>query len=231
MTTTIPDVSRLLVRVDGYSPRPSTHSGSWVALVEPGLVDVEVNGLNAGQIRRPVRCPAAGEVAAIELRPDELERAAPIAAPERVEVRATRTATLSAGIGYFPDSEVASITLGATADLAVWSRFAMVGQVIAAEGEGFVDGFGARQAGFIGYLGPSLRYEPATRIWLSAGGGIVAGVFVGGGDDHAALRPGFTFCAGYWFARAWNVSLDAFGFVYAGSHAGSVSLMLGTGLR
>jgi len=88
-----------------------------------------------------------------------------------------------------------------------------------------------RQTGTIDFVGPALRYAPVPRLWLEAGAGAVAGFWVGGDSTRGAIRPGLELDAGYWITHALNVSIDGFGFLESGAHAGSVSVMMGARLH
>jgi hypothetical protein len=229
------------VRIAGGEAAPANRAGSWIALVDPGDIEVRVDaqidgGASGARSERTVRCAAPGTVASLEVRTDAVTDVpapavaliAPIAAPE------PRAADVSLGIGFLPDQGVgASLAFGAAIDGWTWTRFAidihLAGAVFRTRS--FMEQqMSVRHTGTIAFLGPSLRYAPAPSLWFEAGPGITAGVWRGAGRTDGALWPGLDVSAGYWLLDWLRISIDGFGFIDPSPHLGPLSVMVGTRL-
>lgn len=230
------DVTGLTVRMNDYEIAPSSQRARWVGLVEPGNVDVEIARMAGGaRVTRHVSC-AAGEVSDVSLRGDDLGVGSGVQVV-RADLPAPRAADLSVGVGYLPEQYVhGGVAFGASVDGWTWSRLAIIGHLVGAafHTQPFMDPpqqRTVRQTGTFAFFGPSLRYAPASRVWLEAGAGVAAGFWVGGDHTSGAVRPGLELGAGYWFARSFNLSIDSFGFTESGARLGSVFVMIGAKLH
>ena len=231
-----PDVTGLTVRIADYDVAASSQLGRWAALVEPGQIDVAIDGVAGGaRVTRKVACAAGGEVATVELHSGDLTGAAPRPPATPAAASQSRAAGVSVGVGYMPEQDVgASVAFGGTVELWARPRVAIDCHVA---GAGFrtkpfmQQGRAVQQTGTLAFLGPSFRYAVAPQLWLGAGIGVAAGFWVGGGTTDGAVRPGGELGASYWFARSFNVSIDGFGFLDRGAHPGSISVMMGAKLH
>lgn len=235
VTVSSRDLGAVTVRIADHEAAPSTPPARWAALVDPGQIDVEIDGMAGGsRVTRTVPCTAAGEVATVELHDDGVPGAS-LAELAPAAVAEPRAADLSLGIGYLPEQGAgASLAFGATVELWSWPQLAIAGHLAGAvfRTRPFMEHQqSVRQTGTIGFIGPALRYAPAPRLWLAAGAGVAAGFWVGGDSTRGALRPSLDLGAGYWVAHALNISIDGFGFLDPGAHAGSISVMMGARLH
>lgn len=237
-----PNRERATVRIAGGEAAPASRAGSWIALVDPGAIEVQVDaqidgGASRARSERTVQCAAPGTVASLEVRTDAATDVpapagaltAPIAAPS------PRAADVSLGVGVLPDQGVgASLAFGAVIDGWTWSRFAIELHLAGAvfRTRSFMEQqMSVRQTGTIAFLGPSLRYAPATSLWFEAGPGFTAGVWRGAGRTDGALWPGLDVSAGYGLLDWLRISIDGFGFIDPSPHLGPLSVMIGVKLH
>lgn len=209
----------------------ATKLPSWMALVDPGDVSVEITDPAAGtHVRRTLACAAAREVATLVVSAEELASvpSGAAAAPAGDSLQ-RRAADVNLGVGYFPQQAGTTLAFGATVNGWTWSQIAIDGRLAA--GGFFAEQGSGRKPGVIAFLGPSLRYAPLPALWLAAGAGVTGGWWNEAMRTTGALRPGFDLRACYWFTGAFNVSLEGFGFFDDAPRFGPISLLVGTRLH
>jgi hypothetical protein len=241
VTISGPNGDGATVRIAGGEAAPGGRRGSWIALVDPGAIDIAVDAAVTGvHSERKVRCAAPGSVANLDVRDDAgaaVAAPAPLAVTAPVFAAAPRAADVSLGIGFLPDQGVgASLAFGATIDGWTWARLAidvhLAGAVFRTTSFRNTDQqMSIRQTGTIAILGASLRYAPVPGLWVEAGPGATAGVWRGAGRTDGALWPGFDVCAGYWLLHWLRISIDGFGFIDPSPHFGPLSVMMGAKLH
>jgi hypothetical protein len=239
ITISSPSSDELTVRIAGGEATPAIRRGSWIALVDPGEIDIAVDAAGTGgHTEHKVQCAAPGAVANLDMRADAVTAVtaaasaaviAPIAPPQ------PRAADASLGVGFLPDQGVGpSLAFGAMIDGWTWKRFAIDVHLAGAvfRTRSFMDHeMSNRQTGTIAFLGSSLRYGPLPSLWFEAGPGVTAGVWRGAGRTDGALWPGFDVCASYWLLHWLRISIDGFGFIDPSPHLGPLSVMMGAKLH
>ena len=224
----------LTVAIADHVVVAATKLPSWMALVDPGGVDVDITNPAAGtHVRRTLTCAAAREVVTVVVPAGDVTGAPPAAPGDAAAAGAARpqrrAADVTVGVGYFPHQVGTTLALGATVGGWAWSQIAIDWRLA---GGGFFAEQGTRhKPGVIAFLGPSLRYAPVPALWLSAGAGATGGLWNEEMQTTGALRPGFDLRACYWFTGAFNVSLEGFGFFDDAPRAGPISLLLGARLH
>jgi hypothetical protein len=238
------DLCTVVVEISGSNPGAltvaiadhvvvaATKLPSWMALVDPGDVDVDITDPAAGtHVRRKLACAAAREVATVVVSAEDVTgvAAAAVAVATAGDSPQRRSAEVNLGVGYFPQQVGTTLAFGATVGGWAWSQTAIDWRIA---GGGFLaEQITGREPGVIAFLGPSLRHAPVPALWLAAGAGVTAGWWNEGMRMTGALRPGFDLRACYWFTGAFNVSLEGFGFLDDTPSFGPISLLLGTRLR
>jgi len=226
-----PDTLR--VKIADHVVVAATKRPSWMALVDPGVVEVDITRADGSHVRRKPTCAAAGEVATVVVSAEDVTGvppAAPVAGVAAVAASPQRRAAdVSVGVGYFPQQVGTTLAFGATVGGWAWSQIAIDWRLA---GGGFLaDQSTGREPGVIAFLGPSLRYAPVPALWLAAGAGVTGGLWNERMGTTGALRPGFDLRACYWFTGAFNVSLEGFGFFDDAPSFGPISVLLGTRLH
>jgi hypothetical protein len=220
----------LTVAIADHVVAAATELPSWVALVDPGEVNVDITDPAGPHTRRKLSCAAAPGVATLDVTAQDLAGVPPAAAMATVDASPERRAAdVDLGVGYFPQQVGTTLAFGATVGGWAGSQIAIDGRL--AGGGFFAEQSTGRQPGVIAFLGPSLRYMPVPALWLAAGAGVTAGWWDEGMRTARALRPGFDLRACYWFTGAFNVSLEDFGFFDDAPGFGPISLLLGTRLH